>query len=279
MQRTLANSKVRQIELTSLTSGSNPMTAYGFVLPGFNCRITCSAVTIGLLLGTGLALAGGDGSKHVEVVRVLVQKQVGESMPKTSITLIVKQPDKRIVSIGFARTKITTFRDDKNTDPKRLQRNRDLFMNSATLFKDGRISLDVKSNILPATGATKLFVKGAVALEVASDEKVLEEKNFKLQAGVTARLGPIQVESKGFQNGQTQVDVYFTTNILKSVQFLDKNEKVLPMKRVGFGGFGVQFHENFALTGKIEAVTVRVTYFSKTQTVIVPLDLSVGLGL
>ncbi|HMF16601.1 MAG TPA: hypothetical protein VKE98_05305, partial [Gemmataceae bacterium] len=182
-------------------------------------------------------------------------------MPKTSITLIVKQPDKRIVSIGFARTKITTFRDDKNTDPKRLQRNRDLFMNSATLFKDGRISFDVKSNILPATGATKLFVKGAVALEVASDEKVLEEKNFKLQAGVTARLGPIQVESKGFQNGQTQVDVYFTTNILKSVQFLDKNEKVLPMKRVGFGGFGVQFHENFALTGKIEAVTVRVTYF------------------
>lgn len=154
-----------------------------------------------------------------------------------------------------------------------------MFMDSATLFKDGRIALEVKTNVLPAAGATRLLVKGSLALRIASDEKVVEEKNFKLQAGAMVKLGPVEVSGIDFRNDQTYVSVYYTNNVLKSIQFLDKDEKVLPSERAGHGGFGVRFHETFALQGKVERVTVRITYFSKTETVMVPLDVSVGLGL
>lgn len=242
-------------------------------------RSFTAALTSLSLIGTSLTLV----AKDVEVVGVQVQKEVPEfSSPYTGVTFILKQQGKWIVGADFDKSHIASFSDDKGTDLKNGQDQRRMLVISTNRFKDEeKVALTLRTALLPVPGATKLRIKGSIALIIATAEK-LEEKEVKLQDGTSESLGPIEVRGRGHQNESTYVDLCFTSNMLKSIQFLDSNGIPVSSERVGHcycGTHEVVRTESFKLKGKVEQVKVKVVYVSTTQTVNVPLNLIAGLAL
>ena len=147
--------------------------------------------------------------------------------------------------------------------------------------------------MIPAHGATKLRVKGFVNLRTASDEKTLQEKGVALKMGAKVKLGPVEIsrgkspvvvfDDKAVDDDRVYVNVAYTNNVLKGIQFLDADGKALPCEQVGHFAFGsggdTHITESYAIQSKVERATVLITYFSKTQTVKVPFDLRIGMGL
>jgi hypothetical protein len=233
----------------------------------------------------GLAVASGNTSNDIEVVGLQVRKKIlnGKDLsdPETTVEVIIRQPGKRI--IGLSSIKVTSFTDDKKTD---LAENQDFSKGLQLLnrFADGsQVMFSVRTSKLPARAAKKLRVKGSVALRIGSGEMSLEKKNVKLESGATVKVGPFELGSyeQNLDASATGVRVAYSEDILKSIQFFDMDGQVISCRKMGGGSFGnvdVYYWDDYALTRKVERMTVRIGYYSKSETITVPLDLEVGLG-
>jgi hypothetical protein len=248
--------------------------------------MTC---VLGAMWKTAVAFAaldaGATGPKHVEATAISVDKGDEDWGPTTSITMLVKQPGKRVVGLDFDESKVLVFTDDRKTELNKERHPRTMWMSSAWRSEDAsNLAFTLKASALPARDATKLLIKGYVTLKIATEEKTIQKNNVPLANGAKANLGPIEFsKEEGFDADKTQVSVRYTNNVLKSIHFLDKNEKMLPSARAGGGGSGnyhdTHFNQSFTFAKKLDQVTVRVVYVSKTQTLKVPFDLEIGLGL
>jgi hypothetical protein len=254
-------------------------------------RLTVGVVAL-LALSAGWLTAGGGASKNVEVASLRIGKEVskdGDLNPfdkGTALEVIVAQPGKRILGLDAKASKLESFTDDKKTDLAKGGGPFDRWLDdfSARVNKDGtRILFTARSGAVPAPGATRIVLKAKVVLKVGADEKTAEDKKVALKEA-KVKVGPYQVGlSKGFGGGdETVVEVSSSERNIKSVTFLDKDGKELKAEQVGSGSFGDgkmnTYTTDYALKGKVTEVGVRIIYFSKVETVTVPIDLEVGVG-
>jgi hypothetical protein len=211
----------------------------------------------------------------VQVRKAIPGKEAAD--PETSIELLVRQPGKRVV--GVSGITITSFTDDKNTDLAKDQ----VFgkkMGDPTRYNDGsQMTFPLRSGILPAKGATKLRAKGSVTVRVGTDLTCLERKDVAIKDDSTVKVGPFELRRlKDADNGQTEVLIAYAGNIVKKIEFLDKDGSVVSSRCYCTTSFGGSYSDQYELAGKLDRFGVRISYFAKSETVVVPLDLEAGLG-
>ncbi len=227
----------------------------------------------------------------------------------TTVHLSLSRPDKLLIGFDEKASKIAAATDDRSTDLARARSapsgNTGRFHFggaggggpfSATIQPDGhRATVEVHLPQTPARGATKVRLKGQLAFQCGAGEKTVEQKNLSIKDGKIT-VGPVPMtfgqEDDGFTppnfggeaKPSTSLSLHHARplNSIKTLAFLGPDGKTLPSHRTGqmSSGFGDQqrFTTIYQVEGKVDRVSVKITYFDKVETLTMPLDIEVGVG-
>jgi hypothetical protein len=206
------------------------------------------------------------------------EKAVGlTSRPGTTLALLLDLPGRQLIGVGEG-SKVASLTDDKGTNLIKDPRSGDPFYEIQWMAnKPGpRGLVYLVAPVTPARGATRLTVKGTLAVRVGSQEKEAQARGIALKAdGNKIPVGPVNlvVPKDQFIEGELAVEVV-SDKVVKNVAFLDAAGKELKSSRRDQA-----FGTDYLLRSKPDKVTIKVTYFDKTETVVVPINLSFGVGL
>jgi hypothetical protein len=209
----------------------------------------------------------------------------------TTLEVTVSAPGKYIVGIDAKKCKLEHFTDDKKT---KLFAGGGLFGGASWLNEyfvqitpdAERCSVQLTGQTAPAKGANKVLVKGSLIINCGSDEKTTDKKEIAMKLNTEASVGTytLKVTQAASQFNGGQIAILSDARDVKSAEFLDaagKTIQVLPPFRSSTFDSKSKRKESLSyfLPKKIDAVTVKVTYFNKVEAMTVPFDLSVGVGL
>jgi hypothetical protein len=293
------SSIIKRIEVTALFSvytgqPEEPVTPH---LPEIKellmNRILFTLFCLFLICARGSAADDDKTKASVKVIgldihRTNENEQILTFNPGTTVEVLLTQPGKSILSIDPKASRLASITDDKKTD---LTKTKSAFgrdwLNAAFLRfnKDNsQCVFQIYAPSTPAEGASKIMIKANFAVIVGKEEKTAEQKNVTLKVGEKAKLDAIAMTvEKGFGDGK-QVTVSFITpeRSIKSLEFIDSKGKAIPSifpnTNPTFANGKGQFQTSCSLPVQTAPVTIKATYFSKTETVNVPVDLSFGLG-
>ena len=258
--------------------------------------------------GSSVSKASVDGVT-LEVVSVSVAKPLPEEnvesnkgnvvmsggmhSPGTRIGLLVSDPARQLVGIDEAKSQLT-ITADRGELSKPAKKDSDFIMDKPLQFAaraDGHSGvLQLTQPGIPAAGCGRLLVKGDVHVQCGVGEKIDEQKDVALKPGTQLTVGPmpLKIESADAQDfGDSKMMVTLTAakplSAIKKFMFLSADGKEIPSHDAGSGnfGFGAQmtYSRSFALKEKVDAATIRIVGFEKLDTLKVPVDLAVGVGL
>ncbi len=210
--------------------------------------------------------------------------------PGTGLEVTLSAPGKFILGIDSKASKLGHFTDDKKT---KLDTGGGFggtsWLNEFTqITPDGeRCAIQLTAQAPPAKDANKILVGATVVLKCGADEKATEMKKIAMKLNTQATVGAFTVkvlgEGSNFSGGQ--VEIQSDANNIKKAEFFDANGKAIeiaiqPFRNNPFTPAGKMKHAiSYFLPKKMDAISVKVTYFNKVESVSVPFDLSVGLGL
>ena len=248
-------------------------------------RVTGLALAV-LVVGAVASRGADPGPAKVEVRAVHIVKPLPPGLSTfeatetgISIDVIVTVPGKLIVGLDKDANKFTSFGDDKKTD---LTQGQKPWIREQSRAQNPTIGapcvLRVGTSAVPAPGATKIQLKATAAVKVGGAEKTVEEKLVIIKKDAKTKVGPAELRA----SGDIVTVSYIDTTPVASVVFLDKAGKEIKSERAG-GGFssrdaGYEYENDYRLEGKVGEFGVRLTYFSKIETVEVPIEINTGLG-
>jgi hypothetical protein len=192
---------------------------------------------------------------------------------------------------------LSTFSDDRGTDfgfgvrPKTFPSNQHSPV--ALTFDRQRCIIKLYSTEVPAQGASELRIKGTLPVRVGRGEKIDTQKEVVFRLGRTVEAGGMKLTIASLsepyaRSGVTEgLAIAFTSETpltrLKSIEFLDEKGGVIPFKEEKRD---VTANEDSKLAGlrgtlssRPKSASVRVTTFEKVDSVDVPLDMTVKVGL
>jgi hypothetical protein len=209
----------------------------------------------------------------------------------TNLDVALSAPGKFVLGIDTKAGKLTEFADDKGT--KLFTENKFGFGwlgDFPIINPEGDVcTVHLNGQTAPAKGATKLKVKATVVLTCGSGEKATDKKEIKIKKDAKETVGDftVQVIDDGAMFGAPQIQVSSDKQNLKSLSFFDDKgqeiklffppfrQTIYPMKAGDKMRYGLLAN----LPKKMDAVTVKATYFEKTEAVSAPIDLDIGVGL
>lgn len=236
----------------------------------------------------------GKSSAKFQVIRLEIRKfpppKAGVmAFVNNGITMdvIVTPPSKNTTGVDFKASKLESFTDDKKTNLYAKVKGlfappgSDWLNEFATQYApDGEsITLQMKSTVAPGKGASKLRVKATLALKQGSDAKATEKKEIAMKAKEEATLGSFKVKVADFNNA---FSVISSEENIKNIEIYDekgKEVKAIPGRSMQPKGDKKEYLYSFYLYQKTSKFSVKINYYDKVETVTVPLDLEVGLGL
>lgn len=250
------------------------------------------------------------GKTKTEVVGVSVAKadpndKFGRSQarslnPGTGVFVRITAPERSFLSLHKESCKLDSFTDDKGTvlaKPGAARRWGSSWLGSFPNFsEDGHACIiRIQSKKTPATGAGALKLKASIAILCGSDQKTVEQKDVALKADTKITVSPVPMKVKsvnpdpsGGEKVKMSVELGGKTSKaelakIKSVAFFGADGKEIGCTNMGSGTMGmgesVNYERTYGLHKKIEKVTIKITYFQKVEKVLVPIDVSVGVGL
>jgi hypothetical protein len=249
------------------------------------------------LLAAGTVLFAGDANKtaKIQVTSLSIYKAPPPkpgtfmAMPNgLSMEVMVSLPGRYITGVDAKESPLDHFKDDK--DNVLFKKSRGLF-GGGTLWvqeygtritPDGEaVTVMIRGTEPPGKGAERILLKGSLNVKCGSDAKVTETKEMAMKPKEEAEVGPFKVRVGQFGSS---VEVVSNEENIKNVEFLEDKSKVITTgmpNRVQLPSEKgkMSYHYNYFLVGKREKFSVKVHYFTKVETVKVPLDLHVGLGL
>jgi hypothetical protein len=208
----------------------------------------------------------------------------------TTLDVTLAAPSKFVVGIDEKASKLESFTDDKKTklDTSTGFGMQPWLSSYPQISPDGdECTVQLSARTAPAKGASKVLVKATVVINCGKEEKTSDKKEIATKLNTEAKVGAytVKVTQEGNQFSGGQISIFSNARDLKSAEFFDdkgKEIKILgnPFRGSTFTGPGKMQHSlSYFLPKKLDKVTVKVTYFNKIESVNVPLDLSVGLGL
>ncbi|HEX5269954.1 MAG TPA: hypothetical protein VFW33_05685 [Gemmataceae bacterium] len=253
------------------------------------------------VLGCAAGLFAAD-EKKTDVTAQATQLMVRKPLPpkkkepnpfpdtgSTSLDVTLTAPGKFVLGIDVKASKLGEFTDDKETKLYTADRFGISWLSDLPLINpEGDVcTVHVNGQAPPAKGAAKLHIKGTVVLTCGKDEKSADKKEIAIKKDSKVTVGDftIQVDDDGAMFGGPRLSVTSEKQNLKGVEFFDaKGEAIklfFPPYRQSFfqPGGKVRYGLSATLPKKADSVTVKVSYFDKTEAVSVPIDLEFGVGL
>lgn len=209
----------------------------------------------------------------------------------TSVNISLDAPGKYVLGIDTKASKLGEFTDDKGTKLYTEGRFGATWLGDYPIITpEGDVcTVQVNGFTPPAKGAAKVRVKATVVLTCGTDEKSTDKKEVKIKKDAKEKVGDFSVEvtNEGGQFGGATLQIVSEKQNLKTAEFFDaKGEAVklfLPPYHQTLYPTTPNGKNRYALMTnlpmKADAVTVKVTYFEKTQAVEAPVDLEFGVGL
>lgn len=216
--------------------------------------------------------------------------------PGTAVYFRIIRKDKVLIFVDETASKLASFTDDKGTvlaKPGSVDRLKNWWLGAfSEISEDGHVyhfSI-VSDTKTPAPGARTLQAKAVIVLFCGSDEKTEKQKDVALKVNTKITVGPIQMTiSKIWQ--EERGDEKLTAVTLESdkrfypirkLEFLGPDGKAIETLNLGEGstsmGGKLTYDRTFGLKSQVDKVTVRITYFAKTEKLTVPVDVNVGVG-
>ena len=213
----------------------------------------------------------------------------------TSLHLKVTSASKTFLEVSEDASKLARFVDDKKTDLSKQRRQgfgSDWLKGPTRIAPDGHSCvLQIGSDVLPAPGATRLSLKATVAILCGSQEKTATQPDVQLKVGRKLKLGPIPLAVQRAEDGGWNPDTKFSVTLasstslakIKELAFLGPGGKEIPHRLEGSGTMGmpgsVTYTRRYGLSEKVAEAGLRITYFEKTETLNVPIDITTGVGI
>jgi hypothetical protein len=208
------------------------------------------------------------------------------------MTLVLDMPQQEILSIDGSKAAITCA-DDKGTDllvknPKSLGRPG---LEEAGLAADGHSAkLVLRTYFSPAESATQISLKGTIGVSCGINLKKIRQQNVSLSIGSKFQLGSIEFEVRAPQSRARDVNnvgVEFSSHsvlrAIKTLRFLDASGKEIKSESTGSGmnsdGHTRTEFRDYAVFGQASTVTIEADLFTDSQTIQVPIDLKLGVGV
>ena len=208
----------------------------------------------------------------------------------TTITLKIAAPDRHCISLDEDATDVTACSDDKGTNlTEDRAKGREGFDWSFDLSDDAPAALfGIRCPAVPAPGAREVSLEGTVGIKCGSAEKTVEQKDFALKVGSELTVGPAPMKIEKIEGAwgesKMQVTLSGTTNpeTIKELVFLSADGKAMKAHITEWSYSGspgqMTYTRTYALSEKVDVVTVRITYFTKVETLTVPVNLKIGIG-
>jgi len=253
----------------------------------------------GVMIALSFTAAAPSQAPEVEPVKLEVRRKptlkgvdaFGD--PGVTLEVAVRAPGKPLLAVDEEKSRLVRFVDDKGTDlAKSASKGFFYWVSKRSDFgdepKDACI-LELRTKGLPAKAAGRIEVEAEVAMRSASGSEDKEQK-VKLKKGAKITCGPVpmflsSVDKSDF--GDSEVTVQVSANepmdAVREIEFLDAAGEPMKTESMGSSSFGFggkkTYSRAFGLPAKPKSVTVRVTYFAQVETVVIPIKLSLGMGL
>lgn len=159
----------------------------------------------------------------------------------------------------------------------------------APSFSDNRTVLKctLGSPTPPAHGARQLHVQGQLSVLCATGRETSPLLELPANNGGQLKVGPLTftlAESKiSTENDKSvrlvRLEVGRIGHLIDKLEFVDATGKPVEMKAAGWMTFNGIEARDYHLDPKLTRLQMRVTYFTKSEAVVVPLDLKIGVGM
>lgn len=154
----------------------------------------------------------------------------------------------------------------------------------AKLTKDGKTAvIEMKSQGVPAPGATHVTAKGTITVTIASGSKPVKVPNVKIQNEATLKVGTgsLTVEDVSSDDSSTSFTLKGSRALFESVKswkFLDAKGTELESSDRGYGYSNDTGFKTFQVPANTATVTVQMDVWQGMKPVAVPFDVKAGLG-
>ena len=257
------------------------------------CTIAGALIALSL---TQIAVAQGT---QTEVLKLTVSREPSiEGMKvfggrglELEVGVLVK--DKTLLAIDFEQCKLHRFVDDKGTDLSEgaLGPGGFKWVQMVTYGAEATDAcmLKLETFTLPAKRAGRIELEAEIALKCASGSQK-EEAKVQLKKGAEIDCGPVPLKIRSVEEvdfGDSKFSVQLVSDRpmdeIKAVEFLDADGKPVGAQQMGTGSFGfagnMTYTRSYGLSKRLDAATIRVISYAKTEILNVPLKLSIGMGL
>ena len=216
----------------------------------------------------------------------------------TAVGLLFTVPKGGLLKIDSDASKVTEFVDNKGTDLTKAFPPRKSFGRDKTAFSMmPKISKDTKQGStevvapgLPAKGSTTLKLVGEAALQVATRKKDFVAAAVALNSGSSVNAGPIPLTIKSAGKQESGDSVFSVTlqakqslDSIVDIQFFDAQGKKIESRRSQTLRTGltnnVTVSWTYDLERKVDSAKIVITHWMDMRTVIVPFDMTIGIGL
>jgi hypothetical protein len=215
----------------------------------------------------------------------LDQKLFSFSSDSTSLSLLLRYPGKQLLGVDQS-SEVKSLKDDKGNsliDDKGFFKVN--FGTYPTIAKDRSAMVVYLSsfNKAPGKGATKVLLKGDLMVLCGTDEKSEEVKKFEFKDKGEGKAGDFKLkvtQEKGFGNQGASFTLISPTKDVKGLVVKDADGKEVEVYAgMPFSSAPKEFSIAYTLQKPVKEGTVTITYFTKSEKVKVPVDLSVGIDL
>jgi hypothetical protein len=193
-------------------------------------------------------------------------------------------PGRKLVRIDEAKSKLTTFEDDKGNsliDPKDFNPSHFRTWIVSENRENMMVNVDSYSRI-PGEGAGKILVKGELVIVCGLAEKTTPEVKFDFTKKADIPLGDLTLRidpaKKTFSPGYFEM-IGEARAIIDLTLLGDNGKKVIAYPCIGPDySPGARTHK-WLTPEKVTAGRLKLTYYSKEESLTVPVDLVFNLGL
>lgn len=247
--------------------------------------------TVGLILTViGLTIA-----KPLPNSKYGNQSMVTNVSPGTSVHLAVEaEKGMMIISMDEKASKVTSYKDDKGTDLLTAGRKfgKPAWLGTWVKVSDDkkRLTFTVRSEKLPAKGATSVSIKGKAVVNCAKGTKAVATKEMPISVKQPVVCGPIKASiSKLGTSWDQKMEITLKSSknfdAIKKISMITPEGKTIEGKRTGSGssGFAGKYTYTISYGFKMDKLPARAKLkfkvFDGMEKKEIPINVTTSIGL